>query len=155
MHAKHTSPSQTFKTHQSIEQKLVHPPNLRAHGRRVPPGAEGPLLQVTARVQRLGPHLLLHVPASEEPVGRLLLGAPHPLAGYDVVERVGELGGVRFENVGVQEGGGGDGCRLVFFFFWASGAGGLGVGAVGVVFVGVVLDHSGCDECFVVGLGVA
>ena len=91
---------------------------------------------MAACIQRLGPHLLLHVPAAEVPVGGFLLGAPHALAEHDVVEGVGELGGVRFENVGVEEGGG----RLGFLFFW---------------FLGSVLDHCCGDECLVVGLGVA
>ena len=110
---------------------------------------------MTARVQGLGPHLLLHVPASEEAVGRFFLGAPHPLAGYDVVERVRELRGVRFEGVGVEEGRGGGSSRLalrLLLFFWVLDVVG---GAVGVVVVGVVLDRSGGDECLVVGLGVA
>ena len=109
---------------------------------------------MTPRIQRLGPHLLLHVSPAEEAVGRLLLGAPHPLADDDVVEHVGERGGVRFENVGVEEGGGG-GRRLVFaFFFWVWGIGAL-VGVGVVIVVGIVLDHSGGDEGLVVGLGVA
>ena len=106
---------------------------------------------MTARVERLGPDLLLHVPPAEEAVGGFLLGAPHALADDDVVEGIGEGGGVGFEDVGVEEGGG---CRLVFgfFFFWVL----LGVGAFGGgVVVGIVLDHSGGDEGLVVGLGVA
>ena len=109
---------------------------------------------MAARVQGLGPDLLLHAPAAEAGVGGFLLGAPEALADGDVVEGVGELGGVGFENVGVEEGRGGGCCccNLVFLVFFGAF---LRVGGVGGVVVGVVLDHSGGDEGFVVGLGVA
>ena len=92
-----TPPSVNRKNpNQSVEQKLVHPPHLRAHGRRLPPGAKGPPLQMAARVQRLGPDLLLHVPAAQEAVGGFGLGTPAALAARDGVHGGGEGVGVGY-----------------------------------------------------------
>lgn len=86
------------------EQKLIHLPNLTTDiVRPVPPGAERPL-QVTARVQRLGPDLLLHVPAAE-PGQHVLARAPHALAPDPVVEDVVHPRRVGFVDVCVEEGG--------------------------------------------------
>ena len=124
----------------SIVQKLVHPADVPAHMRLVLPRPKG-MLQMTARVQRLGPDLLFHVPA--EAADHLLGFAPHALAPDLVVEEVRHLRRVRFVGVGVQEGRPDRLDRLVV----------ADVSAV-VVF-GVVLDHAGGSELLVVHLRVA
>ncbi len=99
------------------------------------------MLQVTARVQRLGPHLLLHVPPEQR--HHVRGGAPHPLAPDLVVEDVGHGPRVQFVDVGVDEGGSDLFDGLV--------AEGVSVVVVG----GVVLDQSRGLELGVVLLGVA
>ena len=105
----------------------------------VPPRAKG-VLEVAARVQRLGPDLLLDV-AAEAGDGRLG-GAPHALAAELVVEDVVERRGVQLVDVGVQEGGS---SLVVPPLSWGA-----------VVVVGrVVLDCAGGLESVVVHAGVA
>ena len=99
------------------------------------------MLQVTARVQRLGPHLLLHV--TPEPRHHVRGGAPHPLAPDLVVEDVVHGPRVHFVDVGVDEGGSD--------LFDGSVAEGVSVVVIG----GVVLDQSRGLELGVVLLGVA
>lgn len=60
------------------------------------------MLQMTARVERLRPHLLFHVPS--EPLHHGLGFAPHPLAPEFVVENVVHFRRVQFVRFGVQEG---------------------------------------------------
>ena len=111
----------------SIIQKLIHPPDPLTDLGGVRPGGKR-LPQMTARVERLGPDLLLDVAAEAGEGGGG--GSPHALAADAVVEGVGDGGGVEAVDVGVEEGGGG-----------------------GVA--GVVVDVPRGDEAVVVRLGVA
>ncbi len=101
------------------------------------------MLQMATRVQRLGPNLLLHVPA--EPGHHVLRRAPHPLTPDNQVENVGHRRRVHFVRVGVQERGPDRFDVLVVVVEHA----------FAVVVGRVVLDDSGALELAVVGLGVA
>lgn len=132
--------------HTSIIQKLVHPPNLLAHVAQVPPGAKR-VLQMAARVQHLGPDLLLHVPA--ELLYHVFCFPPHALAADLVVEHLVHFRRVCFVHVCVQERWP-DG-RFQFF----AAAEDVVVGLPVVVVARVVLHHPRGLELLVVDLRVA
>ena len=136
-------PRYTLSLSFSIKQKFINPPNPPAHVRPVAPRAKRPL-QMTPRVQRLGPHLLLHVPPEHR--DRFFPGAPHALAAEGIGEDAVHFRGVGGYGVCVEEGRVDDVCCV----------GGDVVVAVAVVVVGgVVLDHPRRDEQLVVRLRVA
>lgn len=84
----------------SIIQKLICPADLLAHTRLILPRAER-VLQMAARVERLGPDVLLHIPSESR--HHLLRVAPHPLTPEFVVENVVHGRRVQLIRVGVQE----------------------------------------------------
>lgn len=99
------------------------------------------MLQVTPGVQRLGPNLLLHVPA--EALHHRLCLPPHPLVLGLNVENVVHGRRVQFVRVGVQEGRSDFLDRLVAEDVFA------------VVVFRVVLDYAGGIELVAVRLVVA
>ena len=90
---------------------------------------------MTPRVQRLGPHLLLHVPPEHR--DRFFPCAPHALAAEVVGEDAVHFCGVGGDGVCVEEGGV-DGVCCV--------GEDVAVAVVVVVVGGVVLDHPRRDE---------
>lgn len=99
------------------------------------------MLQMTSRVQRLGPNLLLQVPA--EALHHLLRLPPHPLAPDFRIPDAVHCRRVQFVRIGVQE------RRSHFFDFLVA------EDVFAVVIFRVVLDQSGCLELVVVDLRVA
>ena len=99
------------------------------------------MLQMTSRVQRLGPNLLLQVPP--EALHHLLRLPPHPLASDFIVPNAVHCCRVQFVRVGVQE------RRSDFLDILVA------EDVFAVVIFRAVLDQSGSFELVVVDLGVA
>ena len=96
---------------------------------------------MAARVERLGPDMLLQIPS--EPRHHLLRITPHALAPEFVVENVVQGRGIQLIRVGVQE----RGSDFLDTFIVQH--------VLAIVVFGVVLDHSGSLELIVVDLRVA